>query len=260
MILHSASTGNGMPIVLLHGMAASTRYWDNLTPALSQNHRVIALDLLGFGHSPKPKNVTYDSATHLESVLETLDKLGVQFPVILVGHSMGALLALKLAVQHPDKVSKLVLLAMPIFDLVTAAEAKDVITRKTKVRELAFFGNSSHVLCVSWCTLLRPVTRHVAPLYLKYLPKLVAQDSLLHTWQAFSESLDHVIIHQDAHTDLAALTLPTTLIYGNHDTLTDVTTIQNLSKIGTHIVTTSVQGGHNIGVYSDPEIIKTILN
>lgn len=257
MILNYTDAGQGDPIVLIHGMAASTRYWDALLPALSENNRVIAIDLLGFGKSPKPKNVTYDVATHLASILETLEHIGVQFPVTLVGHSMGALLSLKLAGLHPDKVSRLVLLGMPIYK--TPEEAKRIITKNSRRLELAYYGQTSHALCSTWCWFLRPLTRHLAPLYLRDLPATVAQDSLLHTWQSFAESLEHIISGQDVERDLQKLSIPTQLIYGQKEHMVTLDNLQQMTSLGPNIKVDFVDGGHNIGVNGEPELARLIL-
>jgi pimeloyl-ACP methyl ester carboxylesterase len=257
MLLHYTDTGHGQPIVLLHGMAASTRYWDNLTPALSVNNRVIALDLLGFGRSPKPKNITYNVQTHLDSILETLDQLKMDYPVTLVGHSMGSLLALKLVLQQPEKVSKLVLLAPPVYN--SPSEAKQSITKNTRRRELAYYGPTSHALCNTWCWFLRPLSKHVAPLYLKTLPKAVAQDSVLHTWQSYAQSLDNVIAHQSVRQDLGQLTIPVRIIYGDKGDPLVQKNLQALDGMAANVHINVIAGGHNIGTQDNREITQAII-
>lgn len=257
MILHYTDTGAGEPIVLIHGMAASARYWNNLIPSLSKNNRVIAIDLLGFGKSPKPKDVTYDVPTHLASIFETLDNIGINSPFTLVGHSMGALLSLKLARQYPEKVNKLVLLGMPIYK--TPVEAKQNITKDSRIREHAYYGQTSHALCATWCWFLRPLTKHVAPLYLYNQPKDVAQDSLLHTWQSYAESLEHVISNQSVEADLKNLSIPTRLIYGEKEEDITIGNLQSIADLAPNISVDFVDGGHNIGVNGEPVIAQIIL-
>ncbi|HSX23622.1 MAG TPA: alpha/beta hydrolase [Candidatus Saccharimonadales bacterium] len=258
MLLHYTETGQGQPIVLLHGMAASTRFWDNLTPSLAANHRVIALDLLGFGRSPKPKQVTYGYETHIASILETLDQLKLAYPAVFVGHSMGSLLALRLAFLHPHKVSKLVLLALPYYN--SPSEAKQSITKNTRRRLLAYYGPTSHVLCSTWCKFLRPISKHVAPAYLKSLPKAVAKDSVLHSWQSYAQSLDNVIAHQTVKRDLNKINIPVHIIYGDKEDPIIRQNLRSLDGTAVNVHITKVGGGHNIGAYTDSAIINAALN
>ena len=113
-LLHSTISGSGETIVMLHGYLSSSQYFKHIRTRLEKDHRVIALDLLGFGQSPKPKvQYTYDD--HLDAIHSTLDHLGVTRPYILLGHSMGALIALRYATVYPDTISQLLLMNPPLF-------------------------------------------------------------------------------------------------------------------------------------------------
>ena len=78
----------GAPIVLLHCYACSLHWWDSMVPLLSEDHRVITIDLLGFGGSEKPSG-GYSMEDQAGLVAEALSQLQVQGAVV-VGHSMGA--------------------------------------------------------------------------------------------------------------------------------------------------------------------------
>ncbi|MGB7087138.1 MAG: alpha/beta fold hydrolase [Phormidesmis sp.] len=99
------------PFLLLHGAGSSLEQWrENLT-ALAQERPVYALDLLGFGRSQKV-------ATELNSELwvAQVADFSQHFlgrPMILMGHSLGALIALQVAISYPDQVVRLVLLTLP---------------------------------------------------------------------------------------------------------------------------------------------------
>jgi len=217
IILHFTDTNinNAPTVVLLHGMACSSRYWQSVIATSSQNLRFIAIDLLGFGQSPKPHDLTYDYQTHIETILATLEKANVTGPFILVGHSMGALIALRLATLHPKLIDRLILCGLPFYP--TKAIARKEIVNSKRLWQLIYYGPTSHGLCLLWCTCLRPITRHLAPFYLPYLPKHVAQDTLLHTWQAFSQSLRYVIEEQDVQADIKKLQMPAVMLYGSDD-------------------------------------------
>ncbi len=97
-------------ILLLHGFGASLQAWDDWTPALEKNLRVLRIDIPGFGLSGPAVNQDYSDAADVARVIALLDQLGVQ-QVIIAGHSMGGRIAWNLAAAHPERVSKLVLLA-----------------------------------------------------------------------------------------------------------------------------------------------------
>ncbi len=104
--------GTGDPVVLLHGSGPGVSAWANwrLTiPAIARTHRVIAVDMLGFGYTdPDPAGV-YDVASWQDHLLGFLDALDLR-EVSLVGNSFGGGMALKLAISQPRRVDKMVLM------------------------------------------------------------------------------------------------------------------------------------------------------
>ena len=102
---------NGPALVLLHGFACSIHWWDQVTPALAKDHRVIRFDLLGHGGSEKPKE-GYGIESQARLVAAGLDRLGVRRADV-VGHSMGGSVATALAEQRPALVQSLAILDSP---------------------------------------------------------------------------------------------------------------------------------------------------
>ena len=97
--------GDGTPVVLLHGLASSRRFWDLVVPDLS-GLPVVALDQRGHGDSERPDG-PYDGATVARDALTALDALGISRAVV-VGHSWGASTALRLAATAPERVLSVV--------------------------------------------------------------------------------------------------------------------------------------------------------
>jgi pimeloyl-ACP methyl ester carboxylesterase len=246
--------GSGPVILLLHGMAGSKRYWEQLIPQLSHAHRVIAVDLLGFGHSPRAREYTYE--THIRAIVDTLDSLGVSEPIKIVGMSMGALLALRLAAIYPDRVSDLILISLPLYR--SADEAKLDITKGTRRRQFVYYGASSTLLCSLWCTALRPITRLLAPLYLGKLPRHVAQDSLLHTPRSYAQSLHNIIEHQQVVSDLDRLKAPVTFIYGDKDSKQVAANVKRLIKLEERLRILYLPGTHNVAL-EHPEKLHAVI-
>jgi len=99
--------GAGPPLVLLHGMAASWQWWLENIPKLAQHHRIIAVDLPGFGHSerlPSPAEMSI----HARTVIDLLGQADVRSATV-VGHSMGGLVGLEMAIADRQLVRDLVL-------------------------------------------------------------------------------------------------------------------------------------------------------
>lgn len=97
-------TGEGPPVVLLHEGVVDSRIWEPVVPLLAERHRVIRYDQRGFGRSPMPSG-PYSVVGDLVSVL---DAAGIE-QAALVGASRGGAIALTAALDHPDRVAKLVL-------------------------------------------------------------------------------------------------------------------------------------------------------
>jgi 2-hydroxymuconate-semialdehyde hydrolase len=98
------------PVVLLHGIGRSLEDWSPQHELLSGTHRVISMDLLGFGFSePPPGPMTL--ARLAEGVYETLDALDVRRPVHVFGNSLGGAAALAMQASHPERVTGVVLVA-----------------------------------------------------------------------------------------------------------------------------------------------------
>ena len=99
--------GEGEPLVLLHGAYMNIdNNWGALIPTLSQDHKVIAVELQGHGRtSDRDTPITYEGMA--ADVAALLDQLGIE-KAALFGYSMGGALAIRLAIDHPDKVTRIV--------------------------------------------------------------------------------------------------------------------------------------------------------
>ena len=115
--LYAEERGRGSPIVLLHGLGGSTYSWRFIAPELAKNHRVIALDLKGFGRSDKIFDTHYSAVDQAALVAAFLQRRKLK-DVTLVGHSFGGAVALLTAIrlQHrdPTRIRQLVLIDAPL--------------------------------------------------------------------------------------------------------------------------------------------------
>jgi pimeloyl-ACP methyl ester carboxylesterase len=108
--IHHVEQGSGPPVVLIHGFGGHTYTFRYLAPDLSKDHRVVALDLKGFGYSERPAHGDYSLGAQAALVTGLMDQLGIE-KASLVGHSMGGAVAMKVASVHPERVARLVLAA-----------------------------------------------------------------------------------------------------------------------------------------------------
>ncbi len=206
-LLYSNVSGKGkQTIVLLHGYLASSQYFKHIRKRLEQRYHVVALDLLGFGRSPKPRiDYTYDD--HIAAVRYTLDQLGVKRPYILLGHSMGALIALRYATLYGNAISKLLLFNPPLF----ANPSELIQTHRESGRR--------------YRVLLYTRRRHLYWAVLNLLPKnrsakrkaINLTDITSPSSRARERSYRHIIIDSRPFQDMRKLTVPTLLAVGDHD-------------------------------------------
>ncbi len=113
-VRYSDSGGAGSPVVLIHGFASSLETWAAVAPALTQAHRVISLDLKGFGWTDRPEG-DYSPQAQARLVLALMNELKVTQAAI-VGHSYGAAVALAVALAAPDRVANLTLVDAFVYE------------------------------------------------------------------------------------------------------------------------------------------------
>ena len=102
-----------LPVLLIHGWGASGHYWDSTADALAESVMVVVPDFPGAGRS-MPLERTMNLYDQVEAMLGLLDELGIN-QVQVVGHSMGAAIALLMADAQPDRFLRLVLISMCLF-------------------------------------------------------------------------------------------------------------------------------------------------
>lgn len=125
--LHVVQKGRGPAVLLLHGLNGFIQDWlgPGILDDLAEDHRVIALDRPGYGHSSRPRPGLSDPRLQADLLAGLLDALDVE-DVLVVGHSWGGALAMALAAQHPERVRGLVLVAPYVYP---GTEPNDVFHR-----------------------------------------------------------------------------------------------------------------------------------
>lgn len=109
--LHVRDEGRGPAILMIHGLGGQMAHFNyGAVRALSKRYRVVALDRPGSGHSTRPDGVAADLATQARAIAALVERLGLERPTV-VGHSLGGATALTLALEHPQHVGALALVA-----------------------------------------------------------------------------------------------------------------------------------------------------
>jgi pimeloyl-ACP methyl ester carboxylesterase len=101
--------GEGPPIVLIHGITASSASWQVVGPMLARRHAVLAPDLLGHGESAKPRG-DYSMGAFASELRDLMVALGIG-PATIVGHSLGGGVAMQFACQFPERAQRLALVS-----------------------------------------------------------------------------------------------------------------------------------------------------
>lgn len=107
--LHYLEAGAGEPILLLHGWPTSSYLWRHTMPAMAASHRVIAVDLPGFGQSSKPLDASYSFGFHARTLDAFCDALGIGETSLAV-HDLGGPVGLYWGLQRPERIRRLALL------------------------------------------------------------------------------------------------------------------------------------------------------
>ncbi|MEU7588351.1 alpha/beta hydrolase [Micromonospora sp. NPDC049230] len=102
--------GEGPPVVLLHGLLTDSRVWQQAVEGLSATHQVIAIDAPGHGTSP-PRSAAYSLEEEASRLADVVQRLTDGQPAVWVGHSMGGMKAMRVALSRPDLTSGLVLVS-----------------------------------------------------------------------------------------------------------------------------------------------------
>jgi pimeloyl-ACP methyl ester carboxylesterase len=105
----AGSRGAGEPIVLIHGFPTSSHLWLDVVAKLPAGHRIVVLDLLGFGRSDAPLEADYSIGGHGERLARLLDALRIDRAVV-VGHGTGGAIALWAALTMPERITRIVLI------------------------------------------------------------------------------------------------------------------------------------------------------
>ena len=206
-LLHVATdAGEGPVVILVHGIASSSVTFQELVPRLTDTHRVIAVDILGFGASPTPANATYSIDEHADALYATIRSLRLTAPFVLVGHSLGSLISARYTADHPESVAKLVLVSPPVYlDPKSFGAPRDRAAMGVYLRVYEYLRTNKNFTIRTAKNLDR-----LSPI------RNVLQVSE-NNWEAFTLSLQNAIESQTTVADIARVRVPVEIVYGTID-------------------------------------------
>lgn len=191
--IHAAEFGTeGEPVVLLHGLSGSSRWWRRNVPALARGARVVVPDVIGFGRT-RVRGKLPPIGEIADLLAGWMDRLALG-PVDLIGHSMGGQISVHLAARHPDRVKRLI--------LVDSAGIPRPVTPFTLARFAAE---------------LAPPRRWGDP---RFLPTIVG-DAMLAGPRTILRAIGH-ILRDDVRPLLPQVGAPTLVLWGELDTIVPV--------------------------------------
>lgn len=224
--------GEGDLFVLLHGVENDGSFWNQVALAVASRNRVVALDLLGFGRSPKPHDIPYSAEDHIRSIEMTLRSLlrTDDEPLTLVGHSLGAIIAAAFARKHPDRVKRLVLFSVPVNERDVEAGAGHLDQARAKFVD-NFGPLREHGIRISKNSAVRGVLGRDR--LSRYTPTL--------------RSLANTIEVEQVGLDVSATPgIPVTVVYGTRDPFVVPEYIESLATLRDGIEVVRLDAGHDI--------------
>lgn len=219
-------------IILLHGLAATTKTWDPLLKKLdTKEYRVIALDLLGFGSSPAPQDIDYTVDQHVAAICKTIKHQNIKKPFILVGHSMGSIISAHYCKKYPNDVKHAVLVSLPLYldeHLVGKKSSKKL--NSTYIEAYRYFRENPDFT--------KSGAKHIRKIF-KVSDGIEVTDK---SWVSFSRSLQNTIENQNVVGDIADTTVPITEIHGRLDEVIIEDNMKQLNKLkGVEVITISLE-------------------
>jgi pimeloyl-ACP methyl ester carboxylesterase len=207
--------GTGPDVLLVHGWASSGQMWSRLVRDLGHVARFWSVDLYGFGLSPRPaEDESLNIQHHAEMLLDFCSHYHIH-PKAIVGHSMGGMLALKLAAEQPDLTEKLVLMS----PVVTGRFGHPIEISWLFNNEIGSYTLSkSKPLWTLAQTIISPIFTRPAHWYLdQATADRIQQDFQRASWQASTHAL-YSIAHENMHPYLPRIQQPALVIIGSNDT------------------------------------------
>ena len=241
--LFARSAGDGdRAIVLLHGLISSGDIFGETYDQLARSTRLVIPDLLGFGRSLDEAQTSFSIEDHLDALDLLAEQTGIFERRITIGaHSMGSALALRWAHRHAEQVDRVVCWGAPIYSSPEAARAS--ISGSTMARLFALDTRWAEAACAISCR-HRTFAGWLAAAIEPSLPTPITRAASLHTWPAYRDAINELIIETDWAQLLTQLEPgpQTDLFWGTHDRVGDHELARTIATPTANTTTTMIRG------------------
>jgi pimeloyl-ACP methyl ester carboxylesterase len=221
--VNTIELGDGPPLLFIHGLSGSWPNWLEQLPVLADEHRVVALDLPGFGHSPMPAG-EISIAGYARVLDRLLEQLGIDTAAV-VGNSMGGFIGAELAITFPQRVERLVLVSaagLSTHNDPRTARAMPALRRLDRVLAMSAAWLASKSDGVERRPRLRDATMNLVVRHPSRLPAALAAEQLRGAGkQGFMQALEAVFGY-DVRDRLPQIACPTLIVWGDRDRLITV--------------------------------------
>lgn len=234
---------DGTTYLFLHGLGDTAVLWDLMVADLPKKDGYITLDLLGFGRSPVATWSAYDAQFQARSVRLTCRLLGIAGPVVVVGHSLGGLVAVEITRHYPRFVSRMILCSPPLY------ETSDDQNKAQESLLRRFYEQISKTPKFIVDTYALGQKIGFAPASLNV--SLANVDN-------FIASLQSAIINQRIIPELEKVSKPVTIIGGVFDPLIIHSVYTKLARKGKNITVVTIPAGHIINQLYRKTILKSL--
>lgn len=232
-------------LLFIHGIGSTGAEWDKVIEKLPEDVSLMTIDLLGFGESPRPSWAKYNANTQAKSVVATLVRSGIRRKLIIVGHSLGALVAVEVAKRYPLAVKSLILCSPPFYktdDLNPLLNADEILRRIYAQVE----GRAEAL--VKFSTL-------ATKLKLVNAAFNVTDDNV----DSYIATLQSTIINQTTLDDAKGINKPMTIIYGSLDPFVIDKNIKELADTNPQVTRAKILIGHEIIGRYVPAVVREIM-
>lgn len=232
-------------LVFLHGIGGSGAAWRQVVDALGgENVDILVLDMLGFGKSPRPRFATYDAVSQARAVNFTLAGRVRTKRTILVGHSMGALVAIECGRRSRRQYQTIVLASPPLYD---ECRSKRLTQRDARLKQLYKVALERPEQLIKLGSLAK-----------KYGLVGSAFDVNNDTITHYSQALRAAIINQTSYRDIFELDMPVYVTYGTLDPFVIGARFREIKKSKNNIIVRRFIGGHDIEKRYAHVLLQTI--
>jgi pimeloyl-ACP methyl ester carboxylesterase len=259
--LNVIELGEGPPVVFVHGLAGSWPNWLEQLPVLAERHRVITLDLPGFGHSPMPaEKITISYyARVLDGLLDTLEVDAAAF----VGNSMGGFISAELAIAYPQRAERLVLVSPAGLSTYQHRQAMRVLpwlTRAERIVASYTAWTAAHSHTVTRRRGLRNATLGMVVRHPGLLPGPLAAEQVRGAgkpgfMQALRANLDYPL--QDR---LGEIACPTLIVWGEADRIISVRDAELFGQLIRGSRTVIFEDTGHVSMLERPEAFNELLD